>query len=117
MSGARFQRRRVLPTGLPEGRQEQRKLISRRRFVQTGIAVLGSGAAWALPAEVPIGLQLYSVSQDLVSDVPGTLRRLRAIGYRQVETAGFAGLTAKAFRAQLDQAGLTCLSMHLPAAG
>ncbi len=89
-------------------------LISRRRFVQTGMAVMGARAAWAIPSAVPIGLQLYSVSQDLLKDVPGTLRRVRAIGYARVETAGFAGLTAKAFREQLDRAGLVCLSMHMP---
>jgi len=88
--------------------------ISRRWFVQSGAAVLCGRGAWALPARVPIGLQLYSVGEDLQKDVPGTLRRLRAIGYERVETAGFAGLTAKAFRAQLDEIGLVCLSMHLP---
>jgi sugar phosphate isomerase/epimerase len=80
---------------------------------------MGTRLAWAqtaqvLPAGLPIGLQLYSVSDDLQRDVPGTLRQLRAIGYKRVETAGFAGLTAKAFRAQLDQARLVCPSTHLP---
>jgi sugar phosphate isomerase/epimerase len=60
-----------------------------------------------------VGLQLYSVSDDLQRDVLGTLRQPRAIGYKRVETAGVAGLTAKAFRAQLDQARLVCPSTHL----
>ncbi|WP_158820678.1 sugar phosphate isomerase/epimerase [Granulicella sp. S156] len=64
--------------------------------------------------QVPIGLQLYSVGDDLQKDVPGTLRQIRALGYERVETAGFAGLTAKAFRTQLDQARLVCPSTHLP---
>jgi sugar phosphate isomerase/epimerase len=80
---------------------------------------MGTRLAWALPtrvlpARLPIGLQLYSVGDDLQRDVPGTLRQVRVIGYEQVETAGFAGLTATAFRAQLDQARLVCLSTHLP---
>jgi sugar phosphate isomerase/epimerase len=80
---------------------------------------MGTRLAWAqtaqvLPAGLPIGLQLYSVGDDLQRDVPGTLRQVSAIGYKRVETAGFAGLTAKAFRAQLDQARLVCPSMHLP---
>lgn len=79
---------------------------------------MGTGLAWArtspvLPADFPIGLQLYSVGNDLRKDVPGTLRQVRAIGYQRVETAGFGGLTAKAFRVQLDQAQLVCPSTHL----
>lgn len=81
--------------------------------------MVGTRLAWAqtaqlLPAGLPIGLQLYSVGDDLQRDVPGTLRQVRAIGYKRVETAGFAGLTARAFRAQLDQARLVCPSTHLP---
>jgi sugar phosphate isomerase/epimerase len=95
------------------------RLISRRQFVLSGAAVVGTRLAWAqtaqlLPAGLPIGLQLYSVGDDLQRDVPGTLRQVRAIGYKRVETAGFAGLTARAFRAQLDQARLVCPSTHLP---
>lgn len=68
---------------------------------------------WPLPASVPIGLQLYSVGAELKQDVPGTLRRVREIGYTMVETAGIAGLTGKEFRAQLDRAGLVCHSAHM----
>lgn len=93
--------------------------ISRRGFVQGGAALMGARLAGALPmrvlpASLPIGLQLYSVGAELQRDVPGTLRQVRAIGYRRVETAGFAGLTAKAFRVQLDRAQLVCPSTHLP---
>lgn len=93
-------------------------LISRRLFVQSGVASLGARHLWAkqshvLPAQTPIGLQLYSVGAQLESNVPETLHQVHKIGYQRVETAGFAGLTAKAFRMQLDAAGLTCPSTHL----
>jgi sugar phosphate isomerase/epimerase len=68
----------------------------------------------ALANQSPIGLQLYSVNQDLLEDVSKTLRRVRSIGYARVETAGFAGLSAKEFRARLDTEDLECRSMHLP---
>ncbi len=95
------------------------KLTSRRRFIQGGALATGAHLVWGLPTRLlkgraPIGLQLYSVTDDLQKDLPGTLRQIRAVGYERVETAGFAGLTAKAFRAQLDQANLVCLSTHLP---
>jgi sugar phosphate isomerase/epimerase len=67
----------------------------------------------ALAPPLPIGIQLYTVDADLKRDVPGTLRQVRAIGYSEVETAGFAGLTAKQFRKDLDEAGLACHSAHL----
>jgi sugar phosphate isomerase/epimerase len=62
---------------------------------------------------MPIGIQLYTVGQELQKDVSGTLKQIREIGYTEVETAGFAGLTAKQFRAELDKAGLNCHSAHL----
>jgi len=90
------------------------RLISRRRFVQAGAALMGTRLGWALPQRAPRGLQLYSVGDDLKRDVAGTLDQIRAIGYERVESAGFAGLTAKAFRARLDEAQLLCPSTHLP---
>jgi sugar phosphate isomerase/epimerase len=96
-------------------------LISRRQFFHQGsaaaTAVLLSSFPRHLRADtlrLPIGIQLYTVGQALQKDVNGTLKQVRAIGYTQVETAGFAGLTAKQFRNALDEAGLTCHSCHLP---
>ena len=43
----------------------------------------------------------------------GTLKSLREIGFREVETAGFGKLSAKEFRKLLDDAGLVCPSAHL----
>jgi sugar phosphate isomerase/epimerase len=52
------------------------------------------------------------VDKELKADVEGTLQKVRAIGYLEVETAGFGGLSAKAFRAALGNAGLKCNSAH-----
>jgi sugar phosphate isomerase/epimerase len=92
--------------------------ISRRSFLRRGTvtAVLASSIPSAILAQappLPIGIQLYTVDADLKRDTPGTLRQVRAIGYTEVETAGFAGLTAKQFRKGLDEAGLSCHSSHL----
>jgi sugar phosphate isomerase/epimerase len=62
---------------------------------------------------VPPGIQLYTVNGPLQADPAGTLRQLRQIGYRNVETAGFGTLSAKEFRRLLDDAGLICPSAHL----
>jgi sugar phosphate isomerase/epimerase len=95
--------------------------ISRRRFLQTtgmtGAAALASAslprAAWASPMGLPIGIQLYVVGKPMAADAPGTLKQLRATGYREVETAGFGKYSAKEFRGLLDDAGLVCPSAHL----
>ena len=61
----------------------------------------------------PLGLQLYSVRDAMAKDVPGTLARVRALGFREVELAGTYGLSASQFRAELDRAGLRATSMHV----
>jgi sugar phosphate isomerase/epimerase len=61
----------------------------------------------------PLGVQLYSVRNPIAKDVPGTLARVRALGFREVELAGTYGLSAPQFRAELDRAGLRATSMHV----
>jgi sugar phosphate isomerase/epimerase len=65
--------------------------------------------------QLPIGIQLYSVGDDMRSHQEATLGALDAIGFRTVETAGFMGQTAAVFRQSLDRAGLKCASAHVAA--
>lgn len=61
----------------------------------------------------PVGIQLYSLRGEFKNTgVPATLARIRAMGIREVETAGTYEMTAAAFRAELDKAGLKAVSMH-----
>lgn len=60
----------------------------------------------------PLALQLYSMREELKKDVPGTLAKVRAMGFRNVEMGGYYGLTPQQFRAELDRAGLKAVSMH-----
>ena len=86
--------------------------ISRRRFLAntataTASAVVASNLvaeAWAAPSKRPAGIQLYMVSDALTKDPSGTLTKLAAIGYGEVETAGFANLSAAEFRKLVDGA-------------
>jgi sugar phosphate isomerase/epimerase len=81
----------------------------------TAAAATSAGAPNSLRAEhlvtVP-GIQLYTVDKELKADVEGTLKKVRTIGYREVETAGFGELSAKAFRNALENCGLKCSSSH-----
>jgi sugar phosphate isomerase/epimerase len=61
----------------------------------------------------PLGVQLYSVRNPISKDVPGTLARVHAVGFREVELAGTYGMSASQFRTELDRAGLRATSMHV----
>ncbi len=90
---------------------------SRRDFLKTtgalaAAACVGTARLEAAPPHVPMGLQLYSVRQQLPVDFDGTLSKLHEIGYRAVEAAGYYDRTAPQFRAAMHKAGLRCVSTH-----
>ena len=95
--------------------------ISRRTFLKTASASAACVAVWnsaprlmANPLGLPIGLQLYSVRDLLPKDYEGTLRQLGAMGYREVEAAGFFGHSPAQVKQAMDRAGLNCVSAHYP---
>ncbi|MGM9637845.1 MAG: sugar phosphate isomerase/epimerase family protein [Eubacteriales bacterium] len=59
-----------------------------------------------------VGLQLYSVRDEMEKDFFGTLKAVKEIGYDYVEFAGYFGHTAKEVRSMLDELGLVCISVH-----
>jgi sugar phosphate isomerase/epimerase len=91
--------------------------LHRRAFLArplaAGAAAVCAPSARANPLGLPVGIQLYTVNDLLQQDLPGTLHRLRAIGFGEVESFSFGGLSAAAFRRMLDEAGLSCPSAHL----
>jgi hypothetical protein len=62
----------------------------------------------------PCGIQLYTVRDDMNKDAAGTLQKLFAIGYREVEVADFAGLGPAQLGKLIRDAGLRVPSAHLP---
>jgi sugar phosphate isomerase/epimerase len=93
--------------------------ISRRNFLKTASASVAFAAActdasWLManPLGLPLGLQLYSVRELLPKDYEGTLGQLSAMGYREVEAAGFFGRSASDVKHTMEQAGLRCVSAH-----
>ena len=61
-----------------------------------------------------IGYQLYSAREECVKDLAGVLKQLKAMGYDDVEFAGFYGHTADEIKVLLDEAGLVAISDHVP---
>src|SRR5579862_52722 len=94
---------------------------SRRQFLTgSGQLTLAALASLALPRYAPAGplgkrpgIQLYTINEAMRTDPAGSLKRLRQIGFVEVESAGFGSLSAKQFRGLLDDAGLVCPSAHL----
>ncbi len=94
--------------------------LSRRQILKRMSALLGAAM---LPASLrsdphpdsTLGLQLYTLGDEVAKDLSGTLRAVAAIGYREVELPSFYGRSAKELRAALDAAGLACPSIHVPA--
>lgn len=61
-----------------------------------------------------IGLELYTVRDELARDFEGTLKRVAAIGYREVEFGGYFGRSVGEVRAALAMAGLAAPSAQMP---
>jgi len=60
-----------------------------------------------------IGLQLYTVRDLMQADVGRTLEKVAAIGYREVEFAGYFGESPARIRMLLDAVGLEAPSSHV----
>lgn len=98
--------------------------LSRRRFLQaSSLALAGQWADRQLPflMEKPpvrhLGVQLYSVRDDVGRDPAGTLKALAAMGYKEVEGFGYNdgkwfGLPLKDFNKLLKDNGLRMPSTH-----
>lgn len=93
---------------------------SRRVFLKTSSAALlgttftknHSLLAATLTLHVPLGLQLYSVRQLLPKDYDGTLKDIGALGYREVESAGYFNQTAADVKQAMAAANLHLVSSH-----
>jgi sugar phosphate isomerase/epimerase len=58
------------------------------------------------------GLQLYSLREASKTDVPGTLDKVKAFGFVEVETANTYGMPPEKLRAMLTERGLKPVSGH-----
>jgi len=95
--------------------------MDRRRFlghVGAGV-VMATGLAQANQSRrlERIGMQLYTVRAEMAKDFDGTLAQVAALGFREVEFAGYFDRTPQQVRAVLDRNGLTSPSTHIDLAG
>lgn len=93
--------------------------LSRRSFLATAALATAANALsphqlFAAETAPTIGVQLYSARVALAKDFPGTLKRIGATGYREVEAAGFYNHSAADVKRMMRDAGLRCVSAHYP---
>jgi sugar phosphate isomerase/epimerase len=62
----------------------------------------------------PLGLQLFSLREQFAKDVPGTLDKVRNLGFKNVELAGTYDVAPEKFKAELEARGLKAVSAHFP---
>jgi sugar phosphate isomerase/epimerase len=94
--------------------------ISRREFfVRSGVALGALSAARTIESRGTrqqalgrIGLQLYTLRDEMGKDVGATLQHVARIGYQDVEFAGYFGKSPADIRALLDANGLDSPSAH-----
>jgi len=96
--------------------------MNRRNFIESSIAAaaLATGPASLFAAQEnrgrslkAIGLQLYTVRSEMPKDFEGTIAKVAATGYKEVEFAGYYKHTPKEVRAILEKNGLTAPSTHI----
>jgi sugar phosphate isomerase/epimerase len=95
--------------------------LTRRRLIQRA-ALLALGTAVAPPTHLlamdkpmqKIGLQLYTLREAMADDFTGTLRKVSALGYTEVEFAGYYDHAPKAVANLLKELGLVSPSAHVP---
>jgi sugar phosphate isomerase/epimerase len=87
--------------------------LNRRQFLGT----LGAAALAARNVSAGsirrVGVQLYTVRTDLEKDFDGTLAKVAAIGYQEVEFAGYFGHTPQQVRDALRRHRLDAPSSHV----
>ena len=63
---------------------------------------------------LPVGLQLYTVRDDMAKDFKGTLQKVKELGYDGVEFAGLFGNAPADVKAMCAEIGLNPISAHVP---
>ncbi|MDX2044649.1 MAG: sugar phosphate isomerase/epimerase [Acidobacteriota bacterium] len=99
-------------------------MLNRRTFLrQTACSVAGGALAMNLlhseaqAAKLSkIGVQLYTVRNQMAKDFDGSLKKIAELGFKEVEFAGYYNRTPQQIKTLLGQLGLDAPSAHVPLA-
>jgi len=101
--------------------------MKRKQFLQTsGAALLGTmllrnnamASLTGFSKEKTMGLQLFTFFNEIDNDVPGTLKKVAGVGFKEIESAfsrkgGYYGMKPKEFAAFLKDMGMSWKSHHV----
>src|SRR6187549_43060 len=92
-------------------------MISRRSFLVRAGAGMAAGSmmpslSFAAGSKVPLGIQLWTVKSEAQKDLEGTMKQLYALGFREIEFAGYYGKTAADLGKLMKGIGFTLVSTH-----
>ena len=92
-------------------------MLSRRSFLVSAGAGVAAGSmissiSFAAGSKIPLGIQLYTVRAETDKDVEGTLRKLYALGFREIEFAGYYKKAAADLGKLMKSIGFTLVSTH-----
>ncbi|HTQ64513.1 MAG TPA: sugar phosphate isomerase/epimerase [Puia sp.] len=102
-------------------------MYNRRNFLKNSGALALAGLALSRNAYAsffeesalhPVGLQLFTLFNTIDKDVPGSLKKISEIGYKEIESAfsmkgGYYGMKPKEFAALAKDSGLSWQSHHV----
>ena len=109
---------KTLNSNLNQIKMKKNKIISIVLFAAlTGFLMTGFSSC-KVAQQKNIGLQLYSIRDSIMKDVPAAIAKVGKMGYKFVEPAGYGdgklyGMEPAAFKALCQSNGLTILSSHV----
>ena len=100
----------------------RRDFLRMSAFVAAGMSLPFSGKSAMFdmfaPKKLPaFGLQLWTVKEDMAKDAKGTLKKIAADGYKQIESfegskGMFWGMDHKEYKKYMDELGMKIISSH-----
>lgn len=100
--------------------QNRRDFLKISAAGSVGALLLGSAACKPTVVDrksFGVGLQLYSIRDAMSADVPGTLKKVSDIGYKNLELASYAdgkfyGMSPSEFKKMINDLGMDAISSH-----
>ena len=93
---------------------DRRLFVNRLALAAAGLSLANTNARAAGRRKLSrIGAQLYTVRRELGKDFEGTLAKVAALGYREVEFAGYFGRRPAEVKALLRRLGLDAPAAHV----
>ncbi|HLX75479.1 MAG TPA: sugar phosphate isomerase/epimerase, partial [Terriglobales bacterium] len=93
-------------------------MMNRREFLGTAAATVVFSRLAAFAGDEhklgAIGLQLYTVRDQMAKDFEGTIAKVAATGYKETEFAGYFKRTPQQVKAVLERNHLVAPSAHIP---